>query len=142
RPGRPGESGDLNELGRRQLRLRVEQVRDARVVRAETGTAFRRRKEKPLRVVERVARRSAEATVPHQRGEERGIDAERGPPLIARTGTPWPHDAVALDADGHRLRITKAMAWRMAAATGVVVMERRERVEPQQPAQVCEPGIE
>lgn len=44
-------------------------------------------------------------------------------------------DAVVVDADGDRLRVTKAGRRRVAAPARIVAVESADRVEPQQSAQ-------
>ena len=61
--------------------------------------------------------------------------------MLRGTGPVRPDDAVVLDADGDRLRVAEPGRGRMTAAAGVVVVQARQRVKPQQPSHIGEAGV-
>src|SRR5262252_1202405 len=106
------------------------------IVPAKTRGAFRRWKCETLRVIEGISRGSEEPAVPHQPGKECDIDCSRRPPLIPRTSAIVAHDVIVLDPDGDRLTVAEAIRRRMASGAGVIVMQRMDLVEPQQPPKI------
>jgi hypothetical protein len=70
--------------------------------------------------------------------------------LIARPEAVAPHKIVVLDADGYGLRVPKSVGRRMTPGARIVIMQRRELIEEQQPPEIrqlwiyrtAEPGWE
>src|SRR5205085_575985 len=84
---RPRETGHFVLLRRREMTLSDQQVSDDSVYGLEGGHAFRRRKGESLGIVERIARRAEEPSIPHQCGIESSVDHSRSTALVAGTCT-------------------------------------------------------
>jgi hypothetical protein len=125
------KSGHLNSLRRWDERLGHEQVRQV-----GEGKFLGRWKLEAGAVVERVAGERGEARVPHQRGIQRRIDGKWRPALVARACPMGADDAVVVNADRYRLRITEAVRRRVATAACVVVVQAANDVKPEQPAEI------
>ena len=132
-----GEPGRLGPLRGRDERLRVEQVGEV----GEGRTLGVGEQEAATRV-ERVPGEGREPVVQHQAGEERRVEDHRRPALVPGSGAVGPDDAVRVDADRDRLRVTEAGRRRMAARACVVVVQPQDRVEPEHPARVGQVGIQ
>jgi len=130
------EPGNLDELGRRHVRLRDRQMGHDRIVGREPRRPFRQWKLESERVIERVAGGHGEPPVPHHVRIERRVGSERRAPLVTRALAVRADDIVVLDADGNRLRVAERATRRMAAAAGIVVVQPTGLVEPEQPAEV------
>jgi hypothetical protein len=64
------------------------------------------------------------------------------PSHVPRTGAVGADDPVVVGPDRDRLGVAEPVGRRMAAGAGVVVVQARDRVEPQQPADVREPRLD
>ena len=105
------EAGRFRSFRRRDERLRCEQMRlDESELPSGGGNT------NPWLLSNGSPDDRAESRVPHERRIERRVDHHRRPALVARPASPWPDDAVVVDADGDRLRIAKAVRRRMTAA--------------------------
>jgi hypothetical protein len=87
-------------------------------------------------VVERIAGYGIKPRVPHQRWIENVIDNEWCASLVAWTSAIGTYDVIIFDADGNRLRVTKAQRRRVATRAGVVVIQTEQAVMKSKPAQV------
>ena len=125
------ESGHLDTLRRWDERLGYEQMRQV-----GEGKPLGRWELEAGAVVERVAGERGEARVPHQRGIQGRIGGKRRPTLIARARPMGADDAVVVDADGHGLRVAKAVRRRVTTAAGVVVVQAANNVKPEQAAEI------
>ena len=110
----PSKPADFDQFGRRNVRLRLQQDASRRGARSRPPrTACRLPapgKLKPCEPSNGSPDSDFEPVVPHQPREERGVDHRRRATLVARAGAMRTDDVVALDADGHRLRVAHAVA--------------------------------
>src|SRR5262249_61140372 len=98
--------------------------------------SFRRWKCEPFRVIEGIAGWRKEPAVPHEPRIKSGIDRSRRTSLIPRTSAIVAHDVIVLDPDRDRLTVPEAIRRRMASGAGVIVMQRMDLVEPEQPPEI------
>ena len=94
------------------------------------------------RVVERVARRTAEPAVPHQLRVEGAVENHRGAAPVPGPLAAGPDDAVALDSDRDRLAVAEAVGRRVASRAGVVAVKGKNRVEEEGVAESREGRID
>jgi hypothetical protein len=92
-------------------------------------------------VVKRIAGERGEARVSHQCRIRSSIGNEWRPALIARASAMRADNEVIINTNRYRLCITKAVSGRMTTATGVVIVQSSDGVEPQQAAKVSLPMI-
>src|SRR5262249_20351824 len=128
-----GEPGHLDALGGRNERLGDEQVGEG-----GEGQSFRAGKQKAAAIVEGIAREGSEPGVPHEGGEEGGVDRHRGASLVSGAFAVGSGEAVVVDADGDGLSVPEAVCGGVTAATGVVVIQSRNGVEPEEASEVGE----
>src|SRR6187200_871073 len=124
------------------MRLRLEEMFEIRIVGRETGCAFRRWKQKALRVIEGITRDCAEATGPHQLWIKGGVDHRGSPALVARPLSARSNEIIVLDTDRHRLRIAEAIQRRVTTRAGVIAMQANELVKEEQAAQLGSGWVE
>ena len=135
------EAGRLDQLGGWDVRLRHQQMRKQRIAGRKARGSLRQWKREPERVVERIARASREAAVPHQARVKGGVQHRWRASLVARTFAPDPDHRIVLDADRDRLRVAEPERRRVAAGAGVVIVQIQNLVEEQQPTKVGTAGV-
>src|SRR5262249_31598160 len=94
-----------------------------------------------MRVVERIARGSEEASVPHQTPKERRVDHAGSTALVSWAGTVLAHEVVILDSNGDGLRVSETGGGGMAAGACIVRMQIGDLVEKEQPPEICQLGV-
>ncbi len=132
----PVKPRHFDQLRGGNVRLSLKEMLHDRIVRGKRHVAFRRRKQKAARVVERIAGRRAESAVPHQLAQEHGVDDQRRAALIARSGAVRTHLVVVLNPNRDGLRVAKPVRRGMATGARVVPTERMNLVEPEKPPEI------